>query len=87
MFVLKWDKDRLEINLEGKDDSFGAETRFSLFGQILTTIEGYREMSSAVDFIIGPSSTDIHATAKWEGHFYKIKLSGMYIFIFKYPPQ
>lgn len=70
----------MEVTLEGKDDSFGTETRFSLFGQILTTIEGYREMSSAVDFIIGPSSIDTHATVKWEGHFYKITLSGMYDF-------
>ncbi|KAK8390621.1 hypothetical protein O3P69_010366 [Scylla paramamosain] len=75
-FYIQWDKDRLEVTLEGKDDSSEAETRFSLFGQILTTIEGYREISSAVDFIIGPSSTDIHATAKWEGHFYKITMSG-----------
>lgn len=67
----------MEVTLEGKDDSSDAETRFSLFGQILTTIEGYREISSAVDFIIGSSSSDVHATAKWDGHFYKITLSGM----------
>ncbi|KAK3881181.1 hypothetical protein Pcinc_014366 [Petrolisthes cinctipes] len=75
-FYIQWDTDRLEVTLEGKDNSFGEEGRYSLFGQILTTMEGYREMSSAVDFIYGPESTNIQATTKWEGHFYKMKFHG-----------
>ncbi|XP_069195444.1 LOW QUALITY PROTEIN: uncharacterized protein [Procambarus clarkii] len=75
-FYIQWDRDRLEISLEGKDDSFHDELRYSVFGQILTTIEGYREMSSAVDLMLRSASLDLKATSKWEGNNYKLHLNG-----------
>lgn len=73
---IQWDTDRLELALEGKDDSYYDQLRYSVFGQVLTTIEGYRDMSTALDLAILPSAIDTHAKAKWEGHEYKLRLTG-----------
>ncbi|KAG7155845.1 Apolipophorins-like 6 [Homarus americanus] len=75
-FYIQWDTDRLEIALEGKDDSFHDELRYSVFGQILTTIQDYREMSTAVDLMLRSAALDLQATTKWEGHNYKLHFNG-----------
>ncbi|XP_071518164.1 uncharacterized protein [Panulirus ornatus] len=75
-FYIQWDTDRLEITFEGKDDSHLDDLRYSVFGQIFTTIPGYHEMSSAVDLSLMPTSVDIHATTKWEDHDYRVLLNG-----------
>ncbi|XP_068244762.1 uncharacterized protein [Palaemon carinicauda] len=75
-FYIMWDKDRLEITFEGKDDSMNDILRYSLFGQVRTTIEGYSLMSAAVDFSLLPLASDMRAKAKWEGHEYEVILAG-----------
>ncbi|KAK7070064.1 hypothetical protein SK128_012861 [Halocaridina rubra] len=75
-FFIMWDTDRLEITFEGKDDSSDDVLRFSVFGQVRTTMEGYSLMSAAIDFSLLPLALDTRAVTKWEGHEYEVILTG-----------
>ncbi|CAL4063339.1 unnamed protein product, partial [Meganyctiphanes norvegica] len=75
-FYIEWDTDRLEISLEGKDDSDDIRSHYIISGNIFTTMEGYRHMSSSVDLLLTGTSLSSHAVAKWDSDVYKLVLSG-----------
>ena len=51
---------------------------YNIYGEILTSLKGYRKMSVSSEFTTGPSFFSIHSVSEWDTTTYSLNCNGKY---------
>lgn len=72
----QWEEDRVELRLEGHDQSVPGQLEYSLFSQAITSLEGYRSLAGELNLVASARNINAKAAAHWDALEYEIRCRG-----------
>ncbi|KAF2366665.1 Lipid transport protein N-terminal [Trinorchestia longiramus] len=73
---IQWEEDRVEVRLEGHDQSSTGLLDYSLFANAVTSLDGYRSLASELNFVASSNNINAKAAAHWDALNYELKCRG-----------
>ncbi|XP_018021013.1 uncharacterized protein LOC108677311 isoform X1 [Hyalella azteca] len=73
---MQWEEDRIEVRLEGHDQSSSGQLDYSVFGHAVTSLDGYRSLSSELNLVASSNNVNAKAAARWDALKYELKCRG-----------